>query len=63
MFPAYFLVLLLNELRSSRQARCAAAISGALAAGLVFALPPGLALIGASGAALLGLTDLPRETN
>jgi predicted branched-subunit amino acid permease len=59
MFPAYFLVMLIDELRLSVQARYAALISAALAAGLVFILPSGLAVIGATAAALLGLADFP----
>jgi 4-azaleucine resistance transporter AzlC len=62
MFPAYFLVMLIDELRLSPQARYAAMISAALAAGLVFILSSGLAVIGATAAALLGLTDFPRRS-
>lgn len=61
VFPAYFLVLLLDEARRSRQARYAAAISAALAAGLVAVTPAGFALIAATAAAFLGLTNLPRQ--
>lgn len=63
MFPAYFLVMLIDELRVSAQARYAAMMSAALAAGLVFILPGGLAIIGATAAALLGLADFRRRSN
>jgi 4-azaleucine resistance transporter AzlC len=62
MFPAYFLVMLIDELRVSAQARYAALIGAALTSGLVFALSSGLAVIGATAAALLGLTDFPRRS-
>lgn len=61
VFPAYFLVMLIDELRSSAQARYAAAISAVLAAGLVFVVSAGVALIGATAAALVGLTPFPRR--
>ncbi|MGH3319644.1 MAG: hypothetical protein ACRDN9_05590 [Streptosporangiaceae bacterium] len=62
VFPAYFLVLLLDELRTSRQARRAAAASATLTGALLFALPAGLALLGSTAAALLGLRSFPRKT-
>lgn len=55
VFPAFFMVLLLDELRESATARWAAALGAALAGGLVAVLPTGLALLGATPAALLGL--------
>lgn len=61
VFPAYFLVLLLDELRTSRQARRAAAASAALTGGLLFALPAGLVLIASTAAAFLGLRSSPRK--
>jgi 4-azaleucine resistance transporter AzlC len=61
MFPAYFLVMLIDELRVSAQARYAAIIGAALAAGLIFIVPSGLAVIGATAAALTGLADFPRR--
>jgi 4-azaleucine resistance transporter AzlC len=62
MFPAYFLVMLIDELRVSAQARYAALTGAALASGLVFITSSSLAVIGATGAALLGLTDSPRRS-
>jgi predicted branched-subunit amino acid permease len=55
VFPAFFVVLLLEELRESAPARWVAALGAALAGGLVTVLPIGLALLCATPAALLGL--------
>ncbi|WP_067460573.1 AzlC family ABC transporter permease [Actinomadura macra] len=55
IFPAFFLVLLLEELRRSAAARRAAALAAVLAGLLVMVVPVGVALLGASLAALLGL--------
>ncbi|MFV0126493.1 AzlC family ABC transporter permease [Streptomyces sp. HMX112] len=55
VFPAFFLLLLLDELRGPRTARVAAALGASLAAGLVLLVPAGIALLGSSAAALLGL--------
>ncbi|QXJ22399.1 AzlC family ABC transporter permease [Actinomadura graeca] len=55
VFPAFFLLLLLEELRRSAAARRAAALAAVLAGVLVVWVPPGVALLGASVAALLGL--------
>ncbi|WP_051581697.1 AzlC family ABC transporter permease [Pseudonocardia acaciae] len=55
MFPAFFLILLIDELRGSRRAKAIAGVSALLAAGLVFVLPMGLALLLASLPALVGL--------
>jgi 4-azaleucine resistance transporter AzlC len=54
MFPAFFLALLANELHSGR-ARGAAAIGAAVALVLIPIAPPGVPVIAASSAALLGL--------
>jgi 4-azaleucine resistance transporter AzlC len=54
MFPAFFLALLANELRSGR-ARGAAAVSAVLALALTPVAPPGVPVIVASAGALLGL--------
>ena len=62
MFPAYFLVMLIDELRVSAQARYAAMIGAILASGLAFITSSGLAVIGATAAALLGLADFPRRS-
>ncbi|MFI9453897.1 AzlC family ABC transporter permease [Amycolatopsis sp. NPDC052450] len=55
VFPGFFLVLLIDELRRSREAIRTAALAACLAGILVLFVPVGLALIGASAAALLGL--------
>jgi 4-azaleucine resistance transporter AzlC len=53
-FPAFFLVLLLDELRASARARAAAGLGAAIAGGLVVVVPAGVALIGSTVAALIG---------
>jgi predicted branched-subunit amino acid permease len=58
VFPAFFVVLLLDELRDSVAARWAAGLGAVLAGALVTVLPVGLALLAATPAALVGL--LPR---
>ncbi len=55
VFPAFFLVLVMDELRASGRARLAAGIGGAIAAALMWVVPAGLALMGATVAALIGL--------
>jgi predicted branched-subunit amino acid permease len=55
IFPAFFLVLLVDELRSGRSAVAVALIAGALALLLVPFAPPGVPVIAACVAALLGL--------
>ncbi|MBG0565811.1 AzlC family ABC transporter permease [Actinoplanes sp. NEAU-A11] len=55
VFPAFFLALLLDELRASRLALIAAALGGAVAAGLLWWVPAGVALVGATVGALIGL--------
>src|SRR5207248_1178081 len=55
VFPAFFLVLLVDELRGSRAARLAAGIAATVAAGLALVVPAGVALIGATVGALVGL--------
>jgi predicted branched-subunit amino acid permease len=57
VFPAFFLAVLMSELRSGGKRRIAAtAIAAALAAALVPIAPPGVPVLAACGAALLGLT-------
>lgn len=55
VFPGFFLILLLDELRRSRRALGTGLLGAVIAAGLVLVLPPGPALIGSAAAALLGL--------
>jgi 4-azaleucine resistance transporter AzlC len=54
VFPAFFLALLVNELRSGR-AMVAAGIATVLALVLIPNVPPGVPVVAASAAALLGL--------
>jgi 4-azaleucine resistance transporter AzlC len=62
VFPGFFLILLLDELRRSRRALAVGLLGAALAAGLLLTLPPGPALIGSAAAALLGLIGRGKET-
>jgi predicted branched-subunit amino acid permease len=55
VFPAFFLALLLSEATSSRLARTVALTGAAIALALTPLLPPGLPILIASAAALLGL--------
>jgi predicted branched-subunit amino acid permease len=54
-FPAFFLILALDELRHSSRAVVAALLGATIAGALLFVVPPGYALLGATAAALLGL--------
>ena len=54
-FPAFFLLLALGELRGSRRASAAALLGAAITAGLLLLTNPGLALLGASLAVLVGV--------
>jgi 4-azaleucine resistance transporter AzlC len=54
MFPAFFAVLLAGEARS-REAIGAAALGGLIALALMPVAPPGVPVVAAAGAALLGL--------
>lgn len=55
VMPAFFLVLLVDELRT-RRAIAVAALAAAIACFLVPAVPAGLPVVAASAAALLGVT-------
>ncbi|MEV0284136.1 AzlC family ABC transporter permease [Kribbella sp. NPDC050820] len=55
VFPAFFLVLALEEVRRSRRALAASLLGAAVAAGLLLVTEPGYALLGATAAALIGL--------
>jgi predicted branched-subunit amino acid permease len=55
VFPAFFLGLLLSEATASRLARIVAITGASIALALTPLLPPGLPILAASGAALLGL--------
>lgn len=55
LFPAFFVLLLLDEVRESARARVAAALGAAITAGALLVLPAGPALLLGSAAALVGL--------
>lgn len=55
VFPAFFALLLLDELRHASSARVAAAGGAVITALLLLAVPAGPALLGGASAALLGL--------
>src|SRR5437762_7339570 len=55
VFPAFFLVLLMDELAASGKARLAAGLGGTIAGGLVAVVPAGVALVSSTVAALIGL--------
>ena len=60
MTPAFFVALLLHELRDGRS-RAVAALGGAIALALVPIAPPGVPVLAASLAALVGLTSSARR--
>ena len=55
LFPAFFLGLLIDELRNGRQHVAAAAIAGVIAVVLIPFTPPGIPIVAACVGALLGL--------
>jgi branched chain amino acid efflux pump len=55
VFPAFFLVLALDEVRRSRRALAASLLGAGIAAVLLVLTNPGYALLGATAAALIGL--------
>jgi len=55
VFPAFFALLLFDEVRHARSARAAAAGGAVITALLLLALPAGPALLGGAAAALIGL--------
>lgn len=61
VFPAFFLVLAMDELRRSRRAALAGALGAVLAAALLFAVSPGMALVLATVAALIGALPERRD--
>ncbi|WP_343970652.1 AzlC family ABC transporter permease [Kribbella koreensis] len=58
-FPAFFLILAIDELRRSKRALTAALLGATIAAGLLFVTTPSYALLGAIAAALIGV--LPQK--
>jgi predicted branched-subunit amino acid permease len=61
VFPAFFALLLFDELRHSRSAGIAAAGAAVITALLLLGLPAGPALLGGAAAALLGLRHTKTE--
>lgn len=59
LFPAFFFMLLLDELRTSWVARVAAVGGALISAALLLVVPTGLALLAGSLAALIGLVVPP----
>lgn len=59
VFPAFFLLLLLDELRSRRAGYAAAGVGAAVAAVLLWWVPPGVALLAGTVGALTGLRSRP----
>jgi 4-azaleucine resistance transporter AzlC len=59
VFPAFFLLLLLDELRTSRAGYAAAGLGAVVAGVLLWWVPPGVALLAATTAALVGLRSRP----
>src|SRR5215211_6486031 len=57
IFPAFFMALLMEELRGGKQVLAAALIAAALSLVLVPFVPPGVPVIAACAAALLGLRE------
>ena len=62
VFPAFFLLLLIGEVRGSRRAALAAGIGAATAGALLWLVPAGLALLGSTVGALTGLRSPPRSS-
>ncbi len=54
VFPAFFLMLAMEELRRSRTAVVGAVVGAAIAGALLLLVEPGYALLGATAAALIG---------
>jgi 4-azaleucine resistance transporter AzlC len=61
IFPAFFLLLLLDEVRRSQGARVAAVLAAVAAGGLLLAVPAGLVLVATTAVALIGLLPRFRE--
>ena len=60
LFPAFFLALLIDELRNGRQHVAAAVIAAVVAVGLIPFTPPGIPIVVACVGALLGLRGTGR---
>jgi 4-azaleucine resistance transporter AzlC len=63
VFPAFFLMLAVDEVRRSRRALVGAVLGAVIAGGLLLVTVPGNALLGATAAALIGALpdDYPRR--
>jgi 4-azaleucine resistance transporter AzlC len=57
VFPAFFLLLAMDEVTRSKRAVAAAALGACIAAALLFVTTPGNALLAATAAALIGAVD------
>jgi 4-azaleucine resistance transporter AzlC len=55
VFPAFFLLLLIDEVRSSRKAALSAGVGALTAGALLWLVPAGVALLGSTVGALTGL--------
>lgn len=62
VFPSFFLILALDELRRSSRAFVAALLGAGIAAALLLVTSPGTALLGATAAALIGVLPEKEET-
>ncbi|HEX2176759.1 MAG TPA: AzlC family ABC transporter permease [Nocardioidaceae bacterium] len=60
-FPAFFLLLAVDELRTSARARLATAVGATIAGGLLFVTTPANALLAAVAGAAVGLAPTPRR--
>lgn len=58
-FPAFFMLLAVDELRSSGRARFAAVVGAAIAGGLLFVTSPANALLAAVAGAAVGALPMP----
>jgi 4-azaleucine resistance transporter AzlC len=61
VFPAFFLMLALEELRASRQALLASAVGASIGGGLLFVTSPANALLAAIAGALVGAVPPPSK--
>jgi predicted branched-subunit amino acid permease len=55
IFPAFFLLLVLDEVRGNRRAAVAALLGAAISGALLLVTEPGYALLAATAGALIGL--------
>jgi 4-azaleucine resistance transporter AzlC len=60
IFPAFFLVFVLDAFREEKRHRSTIVVAGIIAAGMCWVVPPGLALLSAGVAAVLAVRDARR---